>query len=317
RARQEPVRLPVGAGAQSPGGLAAAATLVAQGLSRRPSGRRPCVNPMRELILLRHAHAEAASAGQADLDRPLSPEGLAEAEAAGRWLLEHGLVPDCVLCSPARRTRETLEAVLDVIGYVEQRLEPAIYEATPGDLLALAEAQDEAERLLLVGHNPGLERLLALMHSGQSGDYRGMPPGAIAVLWLPGDTPFEPGIASPASLWRPLTPAGPVSPGLAGRRCLPRQGGCWRPTSTPRPRAWASSCAPAGARCCTAASAPSKGASRPCPTAAAGSTWHWRPPASRSPTIPATRASRAAAASSTSPTGRRSNSCRSRTRRRC
>ena len=158
---------------------------------------------MRELILLRHAHAEAASAGQADLDRPLSPEGLAEAEAAGRWLLEHGLVPDCVLCSPARRTRETLEAVLDVIGYVEQRLEPAIYEATPGDLLALAEAQDEAERLLLVGHNPGLERLLALMHSGQSGDYRGMPPGAIAVLSLPGGTPFEPGIASLASFWWP------------------------------------------------------------------------------------------------------------------
>lgn len=158
---------------------------------------------MRELILLRHAHAEAASAGQADLDRPLSPEGLAEAEAAGRWLLEHGLVPDCVLCSPARRTRETLEAVLDVIGYVEQRLEPAIYEATPGDLLALAEAQDEAERLLLVGHNPELERLLALMHSGQSGDYRGMPPGAIAVLSLPGDTPFEPGIASLASFWWP------------------------------------------------------------------------------------------------------------------
>ena len=47
---------------------------------------------MRELILLRHAHAEAASAGQADLDRPLSAEGLAEAEAAGRWLA-HGRAP--------------------------------------------------------------------------------------------------------------------------------------------------------------------------------------------------------------------------------
>jgi len=47
---------------------------------------------------------EPSSTGQADLDRPLSPEGLAEAEAAGRWLAEKGLVPDCVLCSPARRT---------------------------------------------------------------------------------------------------------------------------------------------------------------------------------------------------------------------
>jgi len=45
---------------------------------------------MRELILLRHAHAEPATPGQADTDRPLSPEGLAEAEAAGRWLADNG-----------------------------------------------------------------------------------------------------------------------------------------------------------------------------------------------------------------------------------
>ena len=78
---------------------------------------------MRELILLRHAHAEPGAAGQADFDRPLSSQGLAEAEAAGRWLADQGLVPDRVLCSPARRARETLEAVLSLTGYVEQRLE--------------------------------------------------------------------------------------------------------------------------------------------------------------------------------------------------
>ena len=82
---------------------------------------------MRELILLRHAHAEPATPGQSDLDRPLSPQGLAEAESAARWLKEQGLVPDRVLCSPARRTRETLEAVMDAIGYVEQRLEESNY----------------------------------------------------------------------------------------------------------------------------------------------------------------------------------------------
>ena len=70
---------------------------------------------MRELILLRHAHAEPATTGQSDLDRPLSPQGLAEAEAVARWLKEQGLVPDRVLCSPARRTRETLEAVLPLM----------------------------------------------------------------------------------------------------------------------------------------------------------------------------------------------------------
>ena len=58
---------------------------------------------MRELILLRHAHAEPATAGQDDIDRPLSREGLAEAEAAGKWLKEHGYIPDRVITSPARR----------------------------------------------------------------------------------------------------------------------------------------------------------------------------------------------------------------------
>lgn len=158
---------------------------------------------MRTLILLRHAHAEPASSDQADLDRPLSAEGLAEAEAAGRWLSEQGLVPDRVLCSPARRTRETLESVMGTIGFVEQRLVEQIYEATPGTLAALVDEHREAERLLLVGHNPGLERLAALMHSGQSGDYRGMPPGGIVVLDFEAEATVEPGVARLSAFWWP------------------------------------------------------------------------------------------------------------------
>jgi phosphohistidine phosphatase SixA len=158
---------------------------------------------MRELILLRHAHAEPVAPGETDLDRPLSAEGAAEAEAAGRWLHEHKLVPDRALCSPSRRTRETLEAVLGVVGYVDQRLEADIYEASSGALAALADAHRDVDRLLLVGHNPGLERLAALMHSGQSGDYRGMPPAGIVVLTLPADAEIEPGIATLSAFWWP------------------------------------------------------------------------------------------------------------------
>ncbi len=158
---------------------------------------------MRTLLLLRHAHAETAAADPADIDRPLYVEGLAEAEAAGRWLVEQGLLPDRILCSPARRTRETLEAVLRGIGYVEQRLVEEMYLATPGALAGLIDEHREVERLLLIGHNPGLERLLALMHSGQSGDYRGMPPGAVAVLQFPVDAVVEPGVASLSAFWWP------------------------------------------------------------------------------------------------------------------
>lgn len=158
---------------------------------------------MRELILLRHAHAEPAAPGQDDIDRPLSREGQAEAEAAGRWLKDHGHLPDRILCSPARRARETLEQVLLAIGYVEQRQDDRIYEATPGDLMQVADDHRELGRVLLIGHNPGFEQLAALLSSGQSGDFRGMPAGGIAVLRLPADADLEPGIAELAAFWWP------------------------------------------------------------------------------------------------------------------
>ena len=158
---------------------------------------------MRQLILLRHAHADAPAPGAEDLDRPLSREGQAEAEAAGRWLRDNHLLPDRVICSPARRTRETLEAVLAQTGYVEQRLEPRIYEAMPGSLVSLIEQHAEVQRLLLVGHNPGLERLVALLNSGRSDEYRGMPTAAVAVLALPAQAAIEPGIAGLTAFWWP------------------------------------------------------------------------------------------------------------------
>ncbi len=158
---------------------------------------------MRELILLRHAHAEPASTGQADLDRPLSAVGLAEAEAAGKWLKDNKLQPDCVLCSPSRRTRETLEAVVGVTGFFEHKLEDKVYDATPGTLIGLVDDRKDVERLMIVGHNPGLERLVALLNTGETSDYRGMPPAGIAVLQFPKDVSIEPGVASLNAFWWP------------------------------------------------------------------------------------------------------------------
>ena len=158
---------------------------------------------MRELILLRHAHAEPGADGQADADRALSRQGLAESEAAGRWLKEHGYLPDRVLVSPSRRTRETLEEVLRQVGYVEQRQDQRIYDATPGTLMQVADELRDIARVMLVGHNPGLEQMAALLSSGQSGEFRGMPAGAIAVLHLPSDAMLEPGVAKLAAFWWP------------------------------------------------------------------------------------------------------------------
>src|SRR5688572_24530103 len=158
---------------------------------------------MRELILLRHAHAEAGKPGQDDIDRPLSLQGEAEAEAAGRWLREHGYVPDRVVRSPARRARETCERALAELGFVDQREDARIYDATPGRLIEVADDHRDLGRVLLIGHNPGFEQLVALLSSGQSGDFRGMPAGGIAVLSMPPDAVLEPGVARLAAFWWP------------------------------------------------------------------------------------------------------------------
>lgn len=158
---------------------------------------------MRELILLRHAHANSALAGQDDAARELSATGREEAAAAATWLHAQGLRPDRILTSPARRTVETAQAVRKRFEDVPSEEVAAIYEATPGTLMELAEQHAGSDRLLVVGHNPGFEQLAALLHSGQSGDYRGMPPAGIAVLRFPEGTSVEPGAAELTAFWWP------------------------------------------------------------------------------------------------------------------
>jgi len=152
----------------------------------------------REIILLRHAHADKGDAGTDDSARPLSKQGTAEARDAGHWLREHNALPATILCSPARRAVQTLDAAL---GDVERRLEPRIYEATAGALASLIDEFSATQRLLLVGHNPGFETLVALLATGQSGDFRGIPPGGIA--WLEIDGVAEPGAGMLKAFWWP------------------------------------------------------------------------------------------------------------------
>ena len=151
-----------------------------------------------EVILLRHAHAEKQASGQNDADRELSERGIAEAKAAGKWLAKQDLSSITILCSPSVRTRQTLQYAL---GNVEATFEPRIYEATAGELDALIDEHEDAKRLLLVGHNPGFETLVALLATGQSGDFRGMPPGGVA--WFEIDGTAEPGAGKLKAFWSP------------------------------------------------------------------------------------------------------------------
>jgi phosphohistidine phosphatase SixA len=157
---------------------------------------------MHELILLRHAEAVPIETSGDDRQRPLSGHGEQEAQAAGLWLASHNIRPQRVLCSPARRTVETARLALTALDSLPvPQLAEEIYDASPGELLALLDQHGDIGSVMLVGHNPGIERLVALLVEGRSDDFRGMPPGALAVLHL--DGMLEPGNARLDAFWSP------------------------------------------------------------------------------------------------------------------
>lgn len=145
--------------------------------------------------------------GDSDRARPLSLRGEQEARAAGAWLRGQGAAPDTVLCSPARRAQMTMERALDALfahpSTITPKFVPEIYEATPGVLISVLEQHaNHSQRALLVGHNPGMEQLLALLISGRSPDARGMPPAGLAWIELQ-ESGFEPGSARLRAFWSP------------------------------------------------------------------------------------------------------------------
>lgn len=138
----------------------------------------------RELVILRHAKSDWPP-GVPDDQRPLATRGRRDAPAAGRWLREHVPGPDLVVCSTAKRARQTWNLVgPELDGDPEVRHEERLYGASPTTLAVLArELPAEARTVLFVGHNPGLEEFVSLL----SGEECTLKTSSIAVLAGPGD----------------------------------------------------------------------------------------------------------------------------------
>lgn len=122
----------------------------------------------RELFVLRHAKSDWASGAEQDFDRPLNGRGKKDAPRMGRWMKERGLIPDLVIASPAKRAKGTVKAVVKALGKSKDDIhwDRRIYEATLPTLLELvASLPADAHRVLVVGHNPGLEELIAYLVS--------------------------------------------------------------------------------------------------------------------------------------------------------
>lgn len=135
---------------------------------------------MRTLYLLRHAKSSWKDASLADFDRPLKDRGRKAAKVIGKHLAAQNLNDGVVVCSPAARTRETAEIVLKHSGFsLEVRYDERIYEASLRDLLQVVSAiGDDQVKVILIGHNPGFEELLAYL----TGEGRRMPTCALAKI---------------------------------------------------------------------------------------------------------------------------------------
>jgi len=142
----------------------------------------------RELLILRHAKSSWDSGAASDFDRPLAKRGRRDAPRVGRFLLKEGLVPDYAVSSPAERARQTVIGVCAELGIGPEQInwDSRIYHGYAGSLLSvLNDTPQNAQRVLIAGHNPGLEILLQNLCNHDvpmPDDYKLMPTAAVAHL---------------------------------------------------------------------------------------------------------------------------------------
>jgi len=146
---------------------------------------------MNTLYLLRHAKAETQGAG-GDQERKLAEAGVRDAKTMAAAMAEARIAPELVLCSGSARTRQTLELVLPALKPAPRIVyEDGLYLADAKHLLArLRHVPEDTRRVLLVGHNPGLQELAVLLSDQPSGPLmaqlaQGLPTSALASFDLP------------------------------------------------------------------------------------------------------------------------------------
>ena len=144
---------------------------------------------MKTLCLLRHAHSEpAGSVDIDDHDRVLSTRGLMEAENLGAFMKEQGILPDAMFCSSSMRTRETARIALSGLypkgmDSIATRFSRDFYLAPPDVIVdEIRGADDRYTKLLVVGHNPGLEDLSEKLARAGDEVIGKFPPSALAVF---------------------------------------------------------------------------------------------------------------------------------------
>jgi phosphohistidine phosphatase len=126
---------------------------------------------MQNAILVRHANAEWPHYVGTDFDRPLTPQGLADAGSTASAIRDAGHRPGLLLASPAKRTMQTAGVIARTLGLPDKTVVPVgdLYNAGAETLhVELRKAFLSADTVMLVAHNPGISEL-ARMLTGNPG----------------------------------------------------------------------------------------------------------------------------------------------------
>ncbi len=121
-----------------------------------------------------------------DQERPLKKRGRRDAPRMAEFLQSQDLAPERIIASPAVRARQTAQAVAEALGLPEPELEPRLYEADLETWRQVLAELPRGPRILIVGHNPGLEEVLGAITDGRVK----LPTAAIACLKLRPDALF-------------------------------------------------------------------------------------------------------------------------------
>jgi phosphohistidine phosphatase len=146
---------------------------------------------VKRLFLLRHAKSSWDDPSLDDHDRPLARRGRRASELIAEHLRRERIAPSLVLCSSARRTRETLERVLPELDAADVQVERELYGASADDLLRrLREVPRELDSVMLIGHQPAIQEL-ALRLAGDGSELERLrqkfPTAALATLSFAGE----------------------------------------------------------------------------------------------------------------------------------
>ena len=135
----------------------------------------------RRLILLRHSKSDWTG-DEGDLVRPLAKRGRRQGREAARWIAAHVDRIDLAVVSPAMRTQRTWDLIAEELeDPPAARIDDRVYGATAAGLVeVIQELPKDATTVVLIGHNPGLEELVARL----TGEWAAMPTSAVAMIEL-------------------------------------------------------------------------------------------------------------------------------------